>query len=164
MLKNLKLIYNSCFYAILHFYISNTKEIDLEQKGSKLITSLKKLLEKTPYWKEGHFKYAKLAYDQKLIAEAYASVCAVEIIGGFNDEISLKILKAKCFFSTGEVKRGVEILNLALKDYPENSLIYSELASGYLLLGDKEKARNYLEKVDPNLDLPEISILRDYVS
>lgn len=163
MLKNLKLLYSNAFYTILHFYISNTKEIDLNNKSEKLRCILKNVLEKVPFWAKGHFKYATLAYDSKLIDEAYASICAVEIIGGFKDKISLKVLKAKCFFSNGETEKGVEILNLLLKDYPDNSVIYSELASGYLLLGDKEKAKKYLDKIDPNIDLPEISLLKDYI-
>lgn len=162
MFKKIKLIYISAFYKIVHFYILNSNKILPEDKLKKLLAFLNDLLQKVPFWAEGHLEYALICIDNKMIEEAYASVCAVEILKDKRFLNQARLVKAKCFLNMNDLERGITLL-LELKNNLKDDLkVLIELASAYVMLGEKEKASSVLSEIPKEKDTPEISILRDY--
>jgi tetratricopeptide (TPR) repeat protein len=155
--------YNSLLITPKDFYLQKTvAELDcLIGREKNCISSLNKGILKPPFGKyyqslANHFESKKdtvktILYLEKIIDSEPQSLKEYETLN-------------RLYFLTHQDKKGIALLNRAIKLFPESPLGYAEMANYYLSKKDTLTALPYIEKaaVKPPKNLGVIQFLIDY--
>ncbi len=147
------------FVCFLAEDISRSEKLELLNEG---ISAAKKAVALRPNGAEGHFW---LGANDGLYAEAGSMWAGLRMVDTIQAEMETvarldadyeqaaglrtlaRIYYRAPYFKGGDKRRSVVLLEECLKRYPENSLTMLYLADSYLAVGQRDAARQQLEKI-----------------
>ena len=110
---------------------------------------LRSLLQRFPYWTEGHLAFAEEALARDACAEAYASAQAALSLSepASHAEAMAEFTLGRCFLRRGDWRAAVEYLSRSKTAMPHNHSTTEELSAAHLLGGEYTPARALLESI-----------------
>lgn len=112
-------------------------------------TLLRSLLQRFPYWTDGHLAFAEEALARDAIAEAYAAAQVALILSSSapRKQATAEFTLGRCFLRRGDWHSAVRHLSCSHTTMPHNHSVTEELAAAHILGGDYPAARTLLESI-----------------
>jgi len=133
--------------------VENTSQVEgqtrQELSARALILSLRSILRRFPFWKEGHLEFATQSLIVRDVEAAYASVQGAIQLEGNPPKPSAPIRKllAICYVRSGDSIQSAALLEDLLVELPNDKELRSELVACCLAIGEYARVRSILEPI-----------------